>query len=290
MNTLNFSCTKCGSCCTSAPNLTFSEFLNMSADFYVKISHCSALSYENAPLSRQMVDYYGKFCHTFYLPEKKCHLFYFTSLKAITRASSVCPKLKNNLCSIQHKKPLHCTVAPLNPMVSEEDQVETFRDIWLPKIENKQFQCQIDSRAPLLIRDNQIDNSIIQDSFYQFLIETRNFTDLYIKYYLDNEERLKQHISYCFEAAKVSNSSLFYTSALDLLEKYYNLGLIDKIVLQNICQNQIDYLDKEISLALAQRNLNDRATTSQMKEELSRYKYFLIALDKEELGDDVQIY
>ncbi len=292
MDDLNFSCTKCGQCCNQGPHLTFSEVLDLSENFFIQIAHCSAISYEKKPMAKELIEHYDKFCHTFNLPEKKCSLFYFVSFKAITRPSQSCPQLKNNLCSIQHKKPIHCKLAPLNPMAPEYMQLELFKEQWTPKIKSSAFKCDVSPVSPQIIKDGSIANYLSQEDFYEFLTGTRDFTDAYVKYFLDDEVNLKKNINYCFDVSQKSQSSVFYSSPIDLLKKYYNLQLMDKFTLDNFANNQIKFLSKDIKAALTLKSLNDRPITKSMQEQEKKYKEFMLEIDELEKGysDEVKLY
>lgn len=269
---LQFGCSKCGACCSNAPQLTFSEVLDLSDRFFVQLAHLSAISYEKNPMPRDLQEHYSKFCHSFYLPEKKCHLFYFVSFQAVNRPSQPCPQLRDKLCSIHVQKPTFCKIAPLNPMVPEEFQVEFFDKNWLPKIQKQQFLCDLSPQSPTLVKDNKIAQFLQEEDFYDFLTSVRNLTDAYIKYYLDDEARLKEHILQCYERSKDTHSSLFYTSPLDLFQKYYNVMLMDRFVVENFSQNQKEFLQKDIAAALSIKNLNDRTITKLMREELAKHE------------------
>lgn len=268
MNDLNFSCTKCGACCTEPPQLTMQEALELSDKFFLQLAHFSIVSYEKAPIHKDLIDHYTKFCHIFYLPESNCHLYYFVALKAVARPSQKCPQLVGNLCSIQHKKPIMCRIAPLNAMVSEEQQPNTFESQWQPLIREGVFKCDTSSNAPLIVKDGSIDNYLMEENFYQYLNQIRELTNFYVKNVLNVEDTMKQHIKYCYGTAAKTNSSVFYTSNLDVLKNYYNLSMIDDYSVQHFVDNQKTFIKQDIERSLSQKFLNDRDITKLMRAEL----------------------
>lgn len=286
MTNLNFSCTKCGSCCKTAPQLTTQETMDLSEQFFVQLSHYSILSYEKTPLSKELIEHYSRFCQIFFLPEKQCHLFYFVSLSSINRPSAYCSQLVNNLCSIENKKPLFCKAAPLNIMMPEEQQIHIFNTQWRPLIDSNIFKCDTSQSAKKLITNNTIVDEQYQNDYYTLLNSIRQLTTFYVNKFLHDEHKRKEHIGYCFESCSQTNSSLFYTSSLDLFDFYYKLSLINQYQLDNFISTQKSFLKKEIAKALIQKDLNDRSITKLMRKELEKLENYVY----EEENDEVKIH
>lgn len=286
MTNLNFSCTKCGSCCKSAPQLTTQETMDLSEHFFIQLSHYSILSYEKTPLSKELIEHYSRFCQIFFLPEKQCHLFYFVSLSSVNRPSAYCSKLSNNLCSIENDKPLFCKAAPLNIMMPEEKQIEIFNTQWAPLINNNTFKCDTSLSAQKLIVNNAIAQEQYQNDYYTLLNSIRQLTNFYVTHVLSDEKKRKEHIGYCFESCSQTNSSLFYTSCLDLFDFYYKLSLINQYQLDSFINKQKIFLKKEIAKALIQKDLNDRSITKLMRKELEKLENYIY----EEENDEVKFH
>lgn len=272
---LNFTCTKCGSCCTKAPKLSMKEMLDLSDTFFIQLSHNVFLSYDKSPLSRQLEDHYSKFCKTFILPEKKCKLFYFVQPIAISHSSQKCSALSDNLCSIFYKKPNHCALAPLDVLVPEERFSEYFAQTWQPLISSSNYSCDISSNAQPLYENSEISSRMQQNLFYLSLEDIKACTDLFLDHYLLNDEELKSHIHNCFLAASKNAWAIIYSSASEFLAA---LAVLDKISMQEsliFAQNQLSLIDKLISQSLEKKNPLDKEFTKLMRSEQKRVKQIL---------------
>lgn len=282
---LNFECTKCGSCCKTPPQLTAEEALNFSDKFFLQLSHYSIISYEKNPLERELLEHYNKFCHIFFLPEKQCHLYYFVSLSAVSRPSEFCPQLTaDNLCSIQNDKPLFCRAAPLNITMPETKQLSAFNNQWLPLIESGVFKCNISGTAPVYIKDNTIAQRDDEDYYYGLLNQIRKLTAFYINNVLKDDQERQKHLGYCFDSCEKTNSSLFYTSSLDLFDFYYKLSLLRDFELKQFIEKQSNFLKKDIAQALIKKDLNDRSITNLMKKELNKLEMYRFEEENEDFN------
>lgn len=154
----------------------------------------------------------------------------------------------------------------------------------MPAINSQAFKCNTSSSAPLFIKNNEIANLDDQNNYYGLLNEIRKLTSFYITNVLKTQEEKQKHLGYCFDSCEKTNSSLFYTSSLDLFDFYYKLSILNEYELRNFIDNQSLVLKKDIARALIKKDLNDRSITNLMKKELQKFENYRFEEENEEFN------
>lgn len=202
-DTIHFSCKKCGSCCSTTPNMTLFDMMELSDEFIFQTSHNVSISYATSPLEKNATDYYRMISHTIVMPELEASMFYYVDFSILPlQTSRSCEKLKNKECSIYIKRPNACKLLPLSNKFDETLQWKTinfFKDM----TQKADWKCDFSSNAPILIKDNEIYNRAYKTIYNIEMENIRDFTDKYMGF-IDffGHEKKNQHLKRLFNSVR----------------------------------------------------------------------------------------
>lgn len=237
--TIHFSCNKCGKCCTKSPDVNLYEIFNLAEDFVFQMNHNSAISYTKNPLDKKDTDYYKMISHSFVLPEIDAILYYYTNITTVEYPNLSCSKLKDNLCSIHHKRPAACMLSPFNEKYEDTNQLKVI-NIYKENTDKKLWDCNFSDDAPIIYQNNEIYSNHQNSIYFQNIKNNRDFTDKYIEY-LQNigEDNLKVHIKNIMSGA-INKSEIVSDMVVPLYVAYKNNMVSEEMI--------IDFIKKQIIL------------------------------------------
>lgn len=257
MNTLNneqfnessaihFSCTQCGGCCQKSPTVNIYDMLELSDEFIFQTSHHSLISFDKKPLEKEVLQHYQKIGHTIVMPELNAALFYWIDFISLNAPSyKTCSKLVDNKCSIYHKRPMTCQLAPLSYGYDEQNQWKPLQ-YFKNNTEKNSWKCDFTEKSPILFKNKEIVQTHQNSIYYNNLNTIRDFTDKFIEFLsFYGEERKDQHFKTLFMAHQ--KGSLMLTDLIQSLLVMKSCNAISTEYANKVVQNQIKLLENEIN-------------------------------------------
>lgn len=296
---IHFECTKCGKCCESNFPLTFDEMFKYKDTFIqeLRISLHLFPAYLSNTEYADIKNLYQKI-YLHYMTAKSKYTPFFLNPQVIQSSyEAMCPKLKNNLCSIQDSKPLNCKSLPLEATLPESMQSKQFVH-WIVAGGLKRYECNLTNIN--VLSEEKKANKVQAPAFIVWNKETQQYdfpqTDYYSAYQqevtdLKNSISLKQeviqhHMLYAktdidslYESLMIAQSrqgsANLVTHTGSVISAMLKLDKISKEYAKEYFSSQLILLKQEISKAKQRQNKSERDKTKHYLMIVEIYSLYL---------------
>ncbi len=278
MENIHFSCTKCGQCCKTSPRVSFYDMIALSNEFIFQVGHQVRFSQQRQPLDKDVIEHYQKFSHTINVPEFDLSMLYHIDFFTLQFDSyQSCSKLKNNQCSIYHKRPVSCKISPLNYQYGEESQYKSV-NFFKKMTDEKKFSCDFSKESPLLLSalndKHYIYNNNTNDLFYNELSMHRDITDKYIDFLsFHGEDKKNRHFKTLYE--HYSKNEMLITDVLFVLQMANHNHLLTQEKIKSFINDQLQLAYKECEISKSLKNKNNLKTYRMYQKIIQDYENIL---------------
>lgn len=275
-DTIHFSCTQCGKCCSKAPFVHFYDMLQLSEDFFFQTAHHAVLSNTKDPLEKELIDHLQVLGHTIVMPEEHIEstLFYFIDFMPVAYPSyKSCPKLENNLCTIYGKRPSSCRLAPLDAKFDDTQQWRTL-NFYKENVEKNDWKCDFSNDQPVVYKNQEIYQTHHNSLYFQSVDIIRDITDKYIEFLSISENpQEKKHLDAHFKAIfrSVIDNNLMISDMIIALQSARYHNIITEEMAVKFVQNQLSFIEKEMKPALSFKRKEDLPTSRLYKAQKEAY-------------------
>ena len=268
---IHFNCHQCGRCCNKKLFLHFHDMLLLSDEFIFQTAHHGFLSYANQPLDKVTISHYQALGHTIMLPEFNLSLFYYIDFTPLNPSRyQTCPKLKNNLCSIYHKRQSACKLSPFDYSIDDTQQLKTIQ-IFQEQVKENQWNCSFNDNNPLIYKEQQIYQPYQNSIYFEAVDLIRNFTDKYIELLgMADKTKQEEHFKVLYDSVK--NQTLMVTDLVVPLQVARHYQLITEEEANQFLHNQISLIKKEINPVMSFIRKENTQTYHLYKQQKNEYE------------------
>lgn len=259
-HTKHFACQQCGACCTQAPHILFSELKYQSKFFLLQTTHEAVISSSKNLLSKDMINHYETIGHTVMMPELEAAMFVTCGFIAIGLVSTGrCPKLlANGLCDIHPNRPGACASAPLSLDKPEALQYQSI-EFYENRVQSG-WKCDFSEQAPLILKDGHYSSLITQKMMTSQLREVRFFTNQWLGFIKQcDEKRLQEHFKLLYQAA--SSGKTLLTDLIFSLQLAVSGEALTGKEATDIMQEQLQHATNLEAEAMKKKDPLDRPAT-----------------------------
>lgn len=261
-DTIHFSCTQCGKCCSKSPSMHFYDMLELADEFLFQTSHHAILESEKNPLEVTLSEHFQALGHTIVMPEDNINakLYYFIDFSPLSLPTyNSCSKLEDNLCSIYGKRPSSCKLAPLTSNFDDTQQWRTL-NYYKKNTVDSDWKCNFSEDQPIVSKDEKIHQPYQNSLYFQSVDSIRQVTDIYIDYLkMANNEYLTQHFKTVFYSY-MKNQQII-SDVLIPLQAMKHSGIVSEDLALSFIEKQIKFIEKELAYAVNLKKKNNLTTT-----------------------------
>jgi Fe-S-cluster containining protein len=248
----------------------FYDMLELSNEFIFQTAHHATVSYSQSPLDKNLLNHYQALGHTIVMPEINASLFYFIDFIPMSYPSyTSCSKLVDNQCSIYGRRPTSCRLAPFDSKFDDSQQWRTLQ-YFKTNTEEHDWKCNFNSDAPIVFKNEQIQQPSQNSLYFQSVDNIRDFTDKYIEFLgIANKEHQTEHFKAVFQS--ISKNSLMISDMIIPLQvaRYHNIISGDFAL--EVIHNQLNLIENEMNQALLLKRKEDLQTSRLYKRQKEDY-------------------
>lgn len=291
MQTNHFSCTACGRCCQTPPEMTLREALGL-GDVFVpallfKVSHIpqddNEAGFQRLSVERDFSDLsprqYAAAARKSVTLEAGIPIagphgyqtFLTVTAHAWTYPTPMCPALSENRCTIHARRPFTCKTVPIRYDVPDILVGRAFRALMKRTKEGADpYLCDTSDTAPVLLEDDRVvDPAYLEDRARG--AEATLSEKPFVKALLESPFLPPMSVL-VEELARVNMMSAPFSPVVRLAGQ---AGFVSKEELRRFCEQQVLLLDREINEALRRGKKDDRPTTTRFRTARDDYKTLL---------------